>query len=48
MKCLITGISGFVGGYLSKFLIEKGYIVCRCSLPMEIEKNIIALPWQDM
>jgi GDPmannose 4,6-dehydratase len=25
VKCLITGISGFVGGHLTKFLLEKGY-----------------------
>jgi uncharacterized protein len=40
--------------HLRSFLIEhpkqseKGYIVCRCSYPMEIEKNIIALPWQNL
>ncbi|MBU0457637.1 MAG: GDP-mannose 4,6-dehydratase [Nanoarchaeota archaeon] len=27
MKCLVTGISGFVGGYLTEFLIKKGYEV---------------------
>jgi GDP-4-dehydro-6-deoxy-D-mannose reductase len=27
MKALITGINGFVGKYLSKYLIEKGYDV---------------------
>lgn len=27
---------------------KKGYIICRCSFPMEIEENIIALPWQNM
>lgn len=28
MKALITGVNGFVGNYLSKYLIEKGYDVC--------------------
>jgi GDPmannose 4,6-dehydratase len=25
IKCLVTGISGFVGEYLTRFLLEKGY-----------------------
>lgn len=28
MKALITGINGFVGHYLSKYLLEQGYAVC--------------------
>ena len=27
---------------------KKAYIICRCPLPMEIEENIIALPWQNL
>lgn len=27
MKALITGVNGFVGNYLSKYLVEKGYTV---------------------
>ncbi len=25
---------------------SKGFIICRCNYPMEIEENIFALPWQ--
>ena len=37
MKALITGVNGFVGYYLSKYLIEKGYTV----YGTVIEDNII-------
>jgi predicted AAA+ superfamily ATPase len=37
--------------HLQKFIdehpghVERGYIICRCRRPLEIHKNIIALPW---
>lgn len=37
MKALITGVNGFVGNYLSKYLIEKGYTV----YGTVIEDNVI-------
>jgi hypothetical protein len=24
---------------------KRGYLICRCSRPMEIHENVVALPW---
>ncbi|WP_394884862.1 GDP-mannose 4,6-dehydratase [Clostridium butyricum] len=43
MKALITGINGFVGKYLSKYLIEKGYEVSGTVIEETIQMDDIKI-----
>ena len=43
MKALITGINGFVGKYLSKYLIEKGYEVYGTVLEDDIHMDDVKI-----
>src|SRR3989344_6334559 len=40
MKALITGINGFIGTYLAKYLIEAGYNVFGTSRNADNDKDI--------
>lgn len=40
MKCLITGINGFVGGYLAEYLLNKTNQVFGTFYPKDLNKNI--------
>jgi len=47
MKVLITGINGFVGKYLEKILIEKGYRVYGIDLKNNNRENIFECDLKD-
>jgi len=40
MKCLITGINGFVGSYLAEYLINKKFDVCGTVYPKNALEHI--------
>ena len=47
MKALITGIGGFVGGYLARELLAKGHIVKGiCKTQTEIDNAVLSIPGQ--
>jgi predicted AAA+ superfamily ATPase len=27
---------------------KRGYVVCRCARPMQLDTNITAIPWHDL
>ena len=41
MRALITGVNGFVGGYLSQYLIENGMEVWGTKLPSEVKSKYL-------
>ena len=34
--------------FLSDYNQPKGYIVCRCTRPRQLDEQIVAIPWQSL